>query len=63
MTLIITTKENGSKSILNLITSFVSIVTKKVIKPLTVELNKKLRNYNKSTNFIEIETLVQTLFK
>jgi hypothetical protein len=58
MILIAILKGSSLKSTLSLIISFASTIAKRGIKPLTVRLSKRLRNYNKSANPTEIETLV-----
>jgi hypothetical protein len=63
MILIAILKGSGLKSILSLIISSASTAAKRGTKPLTVGLSKRLRNYNKSANPTEMETLVQTLHK
>jgi hypothetical protein len=63
VTLIVIIKGNGLKSILNLKTSLASTAAKRVIKPLTVGLSRRLRNYSKNANDIKIIILVQTLHK
>jgi hypothetical protein len=64
MILIVTTKAtNGLKSTLNPMTSPTSTTAKRVIKPLTVGLSRRLRNYSKNANNVIIMTLVQTLHK
>jgi hypothetical protein len=43
--------------------SSASTAVKRVTKPLTIGLSKRLRNYNKNANAINIITQVQTPLK
>jgi hypothetical protein len=63
MTLTAITKENGPKSTPNRMISSTSTAVKRVTKPLTVGLSKRLRNYNKNANAVNMITQVQTLLK
>jgi hypothetical protein len=59
MILIVTTKATNSlKSTLNPMTLSVSTIARRGTKPLIVGQRKRLRNYNKNANLIEIEIQV-----